>query len=156
MNTEITYDQLTKDLVQIANAHLNVASADAGVIENLNYGNIQYPLVFFINRNINFQPNELQYNMSMLTCTFTNENLLQQNKVLSDMNEISKDIIAYLINGDYNLPWSIDENSITSTPFVDNFPDLVSGFQTDFTIRMKFDNTGCLETFDPLKLPNWD
>lgn len=68
------------------------------------------------------------------------------------MYEITKDIMSYLINGDYDHPWTINEESIISTPFVDNLPDLVSGFQTNFTIIVPYDNSACELPFDPEKL----
>lgn len=149
---ELTYKQLTDKLIQIANAHYSVAYADAGVLENLNFGDINYPLVFFINESIEITSNDARYNMIMLVGTFTNQNLLQQTKVQSDMYEITKDIMAYLINGDYDHPWTIVEESIISTPFVDNLPDLTAGYQTNFTIILPYDNSGCDLPFDPSKL----
>lgn len=152
---ELTYDDLTKTLIQIAEAHYNVAYSDAGIVENLNHGQINYPLVFFINQNVTYDTNVMNYNMLMIVGAQTNENLLQQTKIQSDMLEITKDIMAYLINGDYNLPWIIDQSSINSVPFVDNFPDLVTGYQTSFVIELPYDNTGCLNTFDPTLLPEF-
>jgi hypothetical protein len=149
---ELTYKQLTDTLVKIADAHYSVAYADAGVLENLNYGDINYPLVFFINESVEIRLNEARYNMIMLVGTFTNQNLLQQTKVQSDMYEITKDIVAYLINGEFDHPWIIDEESIVSTPFVDNLPDLTAGYQTNFTIRLPYNNSGCELPFDPTKL----
>jgi len=150
---ELTYKQLTDTLVQIANAHYSVAYADAGVLENLNYGDINYPLVFFINQSVEIRNNEARFNMIMLVGTFTNQNLLQQTKIQSDMYEITKDIIAYLINGDYNSPWDMIEDSIISSPFVDNLPDLTAGYQTNFTIILPYDNGACELPFDPAQLP---
>lgn len=151
--TELTYKQLTDTLTRIASAHYNVAYSDAGVLENLNYGSIEYPLVFFVNQSVEFTPNEANYNMIMLVANFVDTNLLQQTTVQSNMLEITKDIIAYLINGDYDAPWTINETSIVSNPFVDNLPDLTSGWQTNFQIRLPFNNTGCDLPFDPTQLP---
>jgi hypothetical protein len=149
---ELTYKQLTDRLVQIAGAHYNVAYADAGVLENLNFGDINYPLVFFINQSVEITFNESRYNMIMLVGTFTDQNLLQQTKVQSDMFEITKDIVAYLTNGEYQAPWQIVEDSIISIPFVDNLPDLTAGYQTNFTIKLPYNNSGCELPFDPSKL----
>jgi hypothetical protein len=149
---ELTYNDLINRLVQIANAHYSVAYADAGVLENLNYGQINYPLVFFINQSVEIRQNEARYNIIMLVGTFTNQNLLQQTKIQSDMFEITKDIVAYLINGDYNHSWEINEESIISTPFVDNLPDLTTGYQTNFTIILPYDNGACELPFDQTKL----
>jgi hypothetical protein len=151
--TELTYKQLTDTLTQIASAHYNVAYSDAGVLENLNYGTIEYPLVFFVNQSVEFTPNEANYNMIMLVADFVDSNLLQQVQVQSNMLEITKDIISYLLNGNFDAPWIINEASIVTTPFVDNLPDLTSGWETRFTIRLPFDNTGCDLPFDPTQLP---
>lgn len=149
---ELNYKQLTDTLTKIAGAHYNVALSDCGILENLNYGGIKYPLVFFINTSVEIRNNETRYNMIMLVGDLTNQELLQQTKIQSDMYEITKDIMSYLINGDFEHPWTIVEDSIISTPFVDNLPDLVSGFQTIFTIIVPFDNSGCELPFNPDKL----
>jgi formaldehyde-activating enzyme involved in methanogenesis len=149
---ELTYKQLTDQLVKIASAHYNVAHSDAGVLENLNYGGVEYPLVFFINQSVEITPNEANYNMIMLVANFVDNNLLQQTMVQSNMLEITKDIISYLLNGNYDADWILDDTSIVSTPFVDNLPDLTAGYQTNFRIRLPFDNSGCDLAFDPSKL----
>ena len=141
--TEITYQTLIQRLTTIAGAHINVATSDAGVLETLNYGEINYPLVFFVCDTTEIRPNEMYYNMIMLVCDIVDERLLQQTTIQSKMLEITKDIIAYLTNGDFDHPWTIDETSMIITPFVDNLPDLTAGWQTNFTIKVDYNNNGC-------------
>jgi hypothetical protein len=140
---EVTYKTLIERLTAIANGHISVATSDAGVLETLNYGEITYPLVFFVCDTTEIRPNEMYYNMIMLVCDIVDERLLQQTTIQSNMLEITKDIIGYLINGDVNSDWIIDETSMVITPFIDNLPDLTAGWQTNFTIRVPYNNTGC-------------
>jgi hypothetical protein len=140
---DITYQTLIQRLTTIAGAHINVASSDAGVLETLNYGEISYPLVFFVCDTTEIRPNEMYYNMIMLVCDIVDDRLLQQTTIQSKMLEVTKDIISYLINGDFDHPWTIDETSMIITPFVDNLPDLTAGWQTNFTIKVDYNNNGC-------------
>lgn len=150
--SELNYETLIEKLTKIGNAHYNVRTSDAGVLESLNYGEIQYPLVFFVCDTVEFTPNETRYNMIMLVADVIDDRLLQQTQKQSNMLEITKDIISYLINGQAEFEWIIDEASMTLQPFVDNLPDLTAGWQTNFTIRTPFDNSGCDLPFDPTKL----
>lgn len=150
---DYTHKQLMAELSQIAQAHYNVRTGDAGVLENLNYGSVQYPLVFFVTDSIEFTPNEMNYNIIMLVADIVDDRYLQQTLIVSNMLEITKDILAYLINGDFDHEWIVDDASILSTPFVDNLPDLTAGIQTTLRIRLPFNNTGCELPFDPTLLP---
>jgi hypothetical protein len=149
---EITYETLINRLTKIGDAHYNVRTSDSGVLESLNYGEIEYPLVFFVCDTVEFTPNESRYNMIMLVGDIVDDRLLQQTQKQSNMLEITKDIISYLINGNEEADWIIDETSMTLQPFVDNLPDLTAGWQTNFTIRIPFNNSGCELPFDPTKL----
>jgi hypothetical protein len=140
---EITYAELVNRLRTIAKAHYNVGTSQAGVLESLNYGEITYPLVFFVSDTVEFTVNETRYNMIMLVADICDEHLLQQTTIQSAMLEITKNILSYLINGNANSDWIFDENSVRVQPFVDNLPDLTAGWQTNFTIRCPFNNTGC-------------
>lgn len=150
---ELTYENLIEKLTKIGKAHYNVRTSDAGVLESLNYGEIEYPLVFFVCDTVEFTPNETRYNMIMLVADVIDDRLLQQTLKQSNMLEITKDIISHLLNGNEEYPWIIDETSMTLQPFVDNLPDLTAGWQTNFTIRTPFDNSGCDLPFNPDKLP---
>jgi hypothetical protein len=140
---EVTYKTLIERLTAIASSHISIATSDAGVLETLNYGEITYPLVFFVCDTTEIRPNEMYYNMIMLVCDIVDERLLQQTTIQSNMLEITKDIIGYLINGDVDSDWIIDETSMIITPFIDNLPDLTAGWQTNFTIKVPYNNTGC-------------
>jgi hypothetical protein len=150
---ELTYEKLIEMLNKIGGAHYNVRTSDAGVLESLNYGEIEYPMVFFVCDTVEFTPNETRYNMIMLVGDVVDDRLLQQTVKQSNMLEITKDIISHLINGNHDYEWIIDEASMTLQPFVDNLPDLLAGWQTNFTIKTPFDNGGCSLPFDPAKLP---
>ena len=149
----MTHKDLMAQLSQIAQAHLNVRTGDAGVLENLNYGEIKYPLVFFVTDFIEFTPNQKTYNIIMLVADIVDERYLQQTLIVSNMLEITKDIISYLINGKFDHPWIIDTSSIVSTPFVDNLPDLCAGTQTTFRLKLPFDDSGCELPFSIDELP---
>jgi predicted XRE-type DNA-binding protein len=139
----MTYKELTDTLVNIAQSHYNVRTSDTGLLNSVDFGRVQYPLVFFTNDTTEFRSNEIRYNFIMLIADIVDDNVLQQNQKLSNLMEITKDIISYLINGDFNADYTLDETSIVTNPFWDNLPDLTVGWETRFSITIDYDNSGC-------------
>ena len=138
-----TYSELMTEIVTITQSHTSVSTADSGVLDNANWGEVNYPLVFFVCTSAEILPNEIAYNMLMIVGDLINEDLLQQTAKQSAMFEITKDMIAYFLNGNVNNEYNINPDSIISEPFVDRFPDLVTGWQTTFKITLPYDNSGC-------------
>lgn len=137
------YKELTDALVNIAKSHYNVRSADTGLLNNVDFGEVQYPFVFFTNDTTEFRKNQLRYNFIMLVADIVDDNRLQQEIKLSNLHEITKDIVSYLINGNFNAEYEIDDTSIVTNPFWDNLPDLTCGWETRFSITLDYNDTGC-------------
>mgnify|MGYP001765697917 CR=1 FL=1 len=145
------YEEVIDKLKTIAAAHYNVAQVDAGVLEHVVYKTNQYPLVFFITNLAEITETSIRYQIIMLVADKSNIEVSQQIEVQSDAFEITKDIVAYLLNGDYTSPWYAIEN-VVSEPFVDNLGDILSGWSTTLNITVKFNSNGCELPFDPNKL----
>jgi hypothetical protein len=129
----MNYNQIVTKLKTTAQSHINVVTADAGVLESLNWGEIKYPLVMMVMQPGSFEINKIVYNVSMVVADVVDQ-LLQQIPKQSAMFEIGRDVITYLINDSTTLDYDLVEESVVFTPFVDNFPDLCAGIQFDFQI----------------------
>ena len=133
------YGQLTQYLKSVAAAHINVVYAEAGYVEEINWGENNYPMVMFVCQPGTFQPNRINYNMTMIVADIMDDSVLQQVPKQSNMFNIGKDIINYLITTNQVGSPSINfvEESVIFTPFTDNLPDLCTGFQFDFQIYVR-------------------
>ena len=133
------YGQLTDYLKSVANGHVNVVYSEAGYIEDINWGENNYPMVMFVCQPGTFQPNRINYNMTMIVADIMDDNVRQQITKQSNMYNIGKDIITYIIttNQVANPPLNLVEESVVFTPFTDHLPDLCTGFQFDFQIYVE-------------------
>lgn len=142
----MNYQDIVTKLKTTAADHINVVTADAGVLESLNWGEIKYPLVMMVMQPGNFEINKIVYNVSMVVADVVDDQLLQQVTKQANMFEIGRDVITKLINDSVTEPYDINEDSVTFTPFVDNFPDLTAGIQFDFQITTIY-KKGCILPF---------
>jgi predicted ATP-dependent Lon-type protease len=91
--------------------------------------------------------NSNEYKMIMLVGDLCDEKVAQQTNVQSNMLGITQDIVnKLLILSETSEVYQIIPESISSKPFIDNLPDLVAGWETSFTMRLKF-NTECTLPF---------
>jgi hypothetical protein len=66
-----------------------------------------------------------------------NKDNSNQNEVLSDMQQVMLDIIAYLQDPAFDELFFVDISS-TMNPFIDNLGDEVAGWQMDLTFRVPY------------------
>jgi hypothetical protein len=128
----MNFNEIITKLKTTADAHINVAYTDAGVLESLNWGENRYPLVMFICQPSRFEINKIRYRISMVCADVIDDRYLQQITKQSNMFDVGTDILTKLINDSQTAQYDIDETSIAFQPFVDSFPDLCAGFQFDF------------------------
>ena len=131
----MNYSQLTTYLKTTAGNHLNVVYAEAGYIENLNWGENNYPMVLFVCQPGTFTVNKIRYNMTMIVADIMDDATLQQITKQSNMFDIGKDIITQILIDSQTSTFELIEDSVVFTPFIDNLPDLTTGFSFDFVIE---------------------
>ena len=133
------YGQLTTMLKTVAANHLSVAYAEAGYVEDLNWGENNYPMVMFVCQPGTFEVNRINYNMTMICADIMDDDTLQQIPKQSNMFNVGRDIINYLLNQGTTATstYELVEESVVFTPFTDNLPDLCTGFQFDFQIYVR-------------------
>ena len=132
----MNYAQLTTYLKDTAASHLNVVYAEAGYIENLNWGENNYPMVMFVCQPGTFTVNKIRYNMTMIVADIMDDAVLQQITKQSNMFDIGRDIITKILIDSQTSTFNLVEESVIFTPFTDNLPDLCTGFQFDFVIEV--------------------
>jgi len=132
----MNYSQLTTYLKTTAASHINVVYSEAGYIENLNWGENNYPMVMFVCQPGTFSINKIRYNMTMIVADIMDDATLQQITKQSNMFDIGRDIINQVLIDSQNNNFDLLEDSVVFTPFTDNLPDLCTGFQFDFVIEI--------------------
>jgi hypothetical protein len=136
----MNYTQLTTYLKDTAAAHYNVVYAEAGYVENLNWGENNYPMVMFVCQPGTFNVNKIRYNMTMIVADVMDDVVLQQITKQSNMFDIGRDIINKILIDSQTATFDLIEDSVIFTPFTDNLPDLCTGFQFDFVIEIQNKN----------------
>lgn len=142
----MNFNDIITKLKTTAQAHMNVVTTDAGVLESLNWGENNYPLVFFVCQPSRFEVNKIRYRITMVCADIVDDQPLQQIIKQSNMFDVGTDILTKLINDSQNAAYDIDETTIAFQPFVDSFPDLAAGFQFDFDMTTIY-NKDCILPF---------
>lgn len=133
----MNYSQLTTYLKTTAASHYNVVYSEAGYLENLNWGENNYPMVMFVCQPGTFNINKIRYNMTMVVADVMDDATLQQITKQSNMFDIGSDIISQILIDSQTNTFDLIEDSIVFTPFTDNLPDLATGFQFDFVLEVQ-------------------
>ena len=133
----MNYSQLTTYLKDTAASHLNVVYAEAGYLENLNWGENNYPMVMFVCQPGTFTINKIRYNMTMIVADIMDDAVLQQITKQSNMFDIGRDIITKILIDSQTATFELVEESVIFTPFTDNLPDLATGFQFDMVLEVQ-------------------
>ena len=137
----MNYSQLTTYLKTTAASHYNVVYSEAGYLENLNWGENNYPMVMFVCQPGTFNINKIRYNMTMVVADVMDDATLQQITKQSNMFDIGRDIINQVLIDSQTSTFDLIEDSVVFTPFTDNLPDLCTGFQFDFVIEVQNKNS---------------
>jgi hypothetical protein len=132
----MNYSQLTTYLKTTAASHYNVVYSAAGYVEDLNWGENEYPMVMFVCQPGTFSINKIRYNMTMICADVMDDQVLQQITKQSNMFDIGRDIINQILIDSQTATFDLLEDSVVFTPFTDNLPDLCTGFQFDFVIEV--------------------
>jgi hypothetical protein len=115
--------------------------SEAGYLENLNWGENNYPMVMFVCQPGTFNINKIRYNMTMVVADVMDDATLQQITKQSNMFDIGRDIINQVLIDSQTSTFDLIEDSVVFTPFTDNLPDLCTGFQFDFVIEVQNKNS---------------
>ena len=146
------YQQILNDWQEFADVHEQINSYGFGDATELTMDVITkveplYPRLYFIPNTTRFSPNHMHINFTVIICDKVDDDLSNQQDVLSDTLEIAKDLYAKGYLSDYDLEWGA-----TLSPWLERADAVLGGWTFDISIQQKFDYNRCvlpLTNFSP-------
>ena len=141
----MTLNQIVKELTKIGNDHEQINYVYFGdVWERISNGEVTYPAMFMTLTGASFGAKDIGYSFSLY---FMDRMLMEETnetEVLSDMTQVSGDIVAQLrYPEDYSIvTWSLNQN-LPITFYTESDPDLLAGVKLDITLTLPFINDRC-------------
>lgn len=159
----VNYKQLIQDLSGMAYYHPQINSFGYGDVSQLTmdietHQEPVYTKMYVVPGAVTLAQNVLQYQFSIIIVDRINEDLSNQEDVMSDTLEIAKDIFTILYQSytaeyggftlDYEPSWSPNV-----TPFIERYETVLGGWTLNVTINQPFDYNDCVLPFSGLTLP---
>lgn len=159
----VNYKQIIQDLSGIAYYHPQINSFGYGEISQLTMDvetreEPVYTKMYVVSGPVQFLQNELRYQLSIIILDRINEDLSNQEDVMSDTLEIVKDVFTILYQSytaeyggftlDYNPEWGPAVN-----PFLERYETILGGWTLNVTISQPFDYNDCVLPISGLTLP---
>ena len=141
----MTLNQIVKELTKIGNDHEQINYVYFGdVWERISNGEVTYPAMFMTLTGASFGAKDIGYSFSLY---FMDRMLMEETnetEVLSDMTQVSGDIVAQLrYPEDYSIvTWTLNQN-LPITFYTESDPDLLAGVKLDITLTLPFINDRC-------------
>jgi hypothetical protein len=159
----VNYKQIIQDLSGIAYNHQQINSFGYGDITQITM-DIEtqqepvYTKMYVVPGEVVLAQNRLDYNFSIIILDQVNSDLSNQQDVMSDTLEITKDIFTILYQS-YTATFggfSIDYEPLwgpNATPFLERFETVLGGWTLNITIEQPFDYNTCVLPISGLTLP---
>lgn len=160
----VNYKQIIQDLSGIAYHHPQINSFGYGDITQLTL-DIEtkqepvYAKMYVVPGQTILAQNRLDYNFSIIVCDLINNDLSNQEDVMSDTLEIIKDVWTILYQsytkeyGDFSIDYEPLWNSPV-LPFLERYETLLGGWTMNITIEQPFDYNNCVLPVSGLTLPD--
>ena len=159
----VNYKQIIQDLSGIAYYHNQINSFGYGDITQItnDIETKQEPLytkMYVVPGQVQLAQNRLLYNFSIIILDQVNDDLSNQEEVMSDTLEICKDIFTILYQS-YTATWggfSIDYTPLwgpSVTPFLERFETVLGGWTMNVQIEQPFDYNTCVLPISGFTLP---
>ena len=160
----VNYKQLIQDLSGIAYYHEQINSFGYGDITQITM-DIEtkqepvYTKMYVVPGEVVLAQNRLDYNFSIIILDQINDDYSNQQDVMSDTLEISKDIFTILYQS-YTATYgnfSVDYEPLWGPnvlPFTERFETILGGWTLNITIEQPFDYNTCVLPIVGLNLPN--
>lgn len=145
----ITLNNIKSILKNFADKHPVINNFYYGDIDGLTNTNDEfiYPLLAVIPTSTNYPINNdndiitKQYNMQLLVMDKLNNDLYNRDYILSDCNQLSEDLIAYLLYNDYFINNKISIfNQISLTHFTERTTDKTAGNAFELVLTCPFNS----------------
>jgi hypothetical protein len=159
----VNFKQIVQDLSGIAYNHQQINSFGFGDITQITMDieTQQEPLytkMYVVPGDVILAQNRLDYNFSIIILDQVDDDLSNQQDVMSDTLEIAKDVFTILYQS-YTATYggfSIDYEPIwgpNCTPFLERFETILGGWTLNITIEQPFDYNTCVLPISGLTLP---
>ncbi len=159
----VNFKQLIQDLSGMAYYHPQINSFGFGSLDQITMDvetdkEPVYTKMYVVPGAVTLAQNVLQYQVSIIILDRINEDLSNQEDVMSDTLEIAKDIFTILYQSytatyggftlDYEPSWGPNV-----TPFLERYESILGGWTLNVTINQPFDYNDCVLPFSGLTLP---
>jgi hypothetical protein len=139
-----SYKQILSDWENFANAHEQIKSWGFGdptqvTMDLITKQEPKYPRLYFIPNTSFIESNYLKITWTIIVCDKIEEDLSNQQEVLSDTLEIAKDFYSKVHLSDYDVEWDSSLN-----PWLEETETTVAGWSFDMSIQQKFDFNRCV------------
>ena len=159
----VNYKTIIQDLSGIAYYHNQINSFGYGDITQITMDieTKQEPLytkMYVVPGSVQLAQNRLLYNFSIIILDQVNEDLSNQQEVMSDTLEICKDVFTILYQS-YTAEWggfSIDYTPLWGpnvTPFLERFETVLGGWTMNVQIEQPFDYNTCVLPISGFTIP---
>jgi hypothetical protein len=98
-----------------------------------------YPRLYFIPDKTRFNPSHLHITWTVIVCDKIEDDLSNQQDVLSDTLEIAKDFYSKAYLSDYDVEWDAFLN-----PWLEETDDRLAGWSFNISVQQKFDYNRCV------------
>lgn len=145
-----SYYQILQDWKEFANAHEQINSFGFGDETQLTNDILTkveplYPRIYFVPNKTRLQSNHMHITFRVIVCDKLEDDLSNQQDVLSDCLEICKDFYAKAYLSDYDLDWNAQ-----LTPWLEETESILAGWVLTVSIQQKFDYNRCVLPIDNL------
>ena len=139
-----SYYQIISDWRNFANDHAQIRSFGFGDIEQLTNDittkvEPKYPRLYFVPNNTRLSPNHMHITWQVIICDKIEDDLSNQQDVLSDTLEIAKDFFSRAYLSDYDADW---DSSLE--PWLERTETVLGGWSMIISIQQKFDYNRCV------------
>jgi hypothetical protein len=139
-----SYLQILEDWKGFADAHEQINSFGFGDVEQL-VNNILtkkeplYPRIYFIPNATKLNVSHFHITFQVIVCDIVDDDLSNQQDVLSDTLEICKDLYAKAYLSDYEVDWNANVS-----PWLERTETILAGWTLTMSITQKFDYNRCV------------
>ena len=139
-----SYLQIIEDWKEFADLHEQVNSFGFGDIHQLTNNVLTdveplYPRMYFVPERTRLNTNHLHITWRLIICDKVEEDLSNQQDVLSDTLEIMKDFYAKAYLSDYDVEWNANLE-----PWLEMTESVLAGWTLTLSIQQKFDYNRCV------------
>ena len=139
-----SYRQILKDWEDFAVVHEQINSYGFGDEHQLT-NNVDtkveplYPRIYFVPEKVKLNSNHMHISWHVIICDKIEDDLSNQQDVLSDCLEIAKDFYAKAYLSDYDLEWGAILN-----PWLEETETILGGWTLTISVQQKFDYNRCV------------